>query len=185
MAKTKQVETVYSRFFRGETQAIAEIAQTYRLGLTLFINGYVRDMETAEDLASETFATLLIKRPKIKNQSSFKTYLYSMGKNAALGWLRKNKKRVDLESVLVVNTTNNPEITLIEEEQRKMIYSALLQIKEEYRSVLFLRYYEDLKIEEIVFIIKKNKKQVYNLLQRAKSALKEILEKEGVVNEID
>ena len=108
-----------------------------------------------------------------------------MGKNAALGWLRKNKKRVDLESVLVVNTTNNPEITLIKEEQRKMIYSALLQIKEEYRSVLFLRYYEDLKIEEIVFIIKKNKKQVYNLLQRAKSALKEILEKESVVNEID
>ena len=49
----------------------------------------------------------------------------------------------------------------------------------QYSEVLYLAYFELLSIPEIADVTKKSVKQVSNLLYRAKSALKEILEKEG------
>ena len=60
-----------------------------------------------------------------------------------------------------------------------LLKRAIDKIKEEYKEVLILRYFDDLEIEEIAKITKKNTKQVYNLLSRGKLALKETLLKEG------
>ena len=183
--QNKTTQSLYKRFFRGERNAVAELANEYRNGLILFINGYVRDFDTAEDLASDTFANLLVKRPKIKDASRFKTYLFAMAKNAALSFLRKNKRDKTNEKEKEKPFLDDPEHILIREEQRKAVFCALESLTEDYRNVLFLRFYEDLSVDDISKVMKKGKKQVYNLLQRAKETLKNILEKEGIAYEID
>ena len=57
---------------------------------------------------------------------------------------------------------------------------ALLRLKAEYREVIILRYFDDLSPERIAQITKRKTKQVYNLLARGKTALKEELKTEGV-----
>jgi len=47
------------------------------------------------------------------------------------------------------------------------------------REVIHLIYFENLSYEEAAKVMKKNKKQIDNLLYRAKSALRTILGKEG------
>ena len=183
--KNKTTELLYKRFFRGEKEAIAELASEHRNGLVLFINGYVRDLDTAEDIASDTFANLLVKRPKIKDESRFKTYLFSMAKNAALSFLRKNKRAKISEREKQNPFLDDPEHLLIREEQRKAVLCAIGQLTEDYRNVLFLRFYEELSVDGISKVMKKSRKQVYNLLQRAKETLKNILTEEGVAYEID
>ena len=183
--KNKTTELLYKRFFRGEKEAIAELASEHRNGLVLFINGYVRDLDTAEDIASDTFANLLVKRPKIKDESRFKTYLFSMAKNAALSFLRKNKRAKISEREKTKPFLDDPEHLLIREEQRKAVLCAIGQLTEDYRNVLFLRFYEELSVDGISKVMKKSRKQVYNLLQRAKETLKNILTEEGVAYEID
>ncbi|MBQ8308524.1 MAG: RNA polymerase sigma factor [Clostridia bacterium] len=181
----KTTESLYHRFFRGDREAVAELVNEHRVGLILFINGYVRRTDVAEDLASDAFAALLVKRPKIKDAARFKTYLFSIAKNGALTWLRKNKRLTELDENAIAPAVDDPELELIREEEKRVVFRAIEKLTEEYRSVLILRYYEELSAEHIAKIMKKNKKQVYNLLQRAKSAMKNILEEEGLVYETD
>ena len=50
----------------------------------------------AEELMEETFFLLMTKKPKFKGKSSFKTWLYAIGRNVAVDSLRRNKKLSDL-----------------------------------------------------------------------------------------
>ena len=49
-----------------------------------------------------------------------------------------------------------------------------------YKEVLYLSYFDGFPVNEICRVLKKNAKQVYNLLARAWAALRRILEKEGL-----
>jgi DNA-directed RNA polymerase specialized sigma24 family protein len=49
--------------------------------------------------------------------------------------------------------------------------------------VLLLHYIERFSVQQICTILGKSSKQIYNLLARAKTALKEILIKEGISHE--
>ena len=84
--------SLYARFLKGEESAVREVISTYRAGLLLFINGYVKNPVVSEDLASEVFVKILVKKPKLKNENYFKTYIYKAGRNLALTPLKKQKK---------------------------------------------------------------------------------------------
>jgi RNA polymerase sigma-70 factor (ECF subfamily) len=56
----------------------------------------------------------------------------------------------------------------------------LNQLAPQYAEVLCLTYLEENSVDEVCLLLKKSKKQVYNLLARAKTALKPLLEKEGI-----
>ena len=185
MRKENEMKTLYKRFLRGERAAIAEFAEAYRAGLVLFINGFVRDYTVAEDLAGEAFATLIIKKPKLKNEEYLKTYLFTTAKNTALSWLRKHKRELPLVEEIAVAVDSDIEEKLLLSEERKIILRAVDGLVEAYRTVLILRYWDELTPTQIARVLKKSKKQVYNLLQRAKEALKNALQKEGFVYEID
>ena len=63
------------------------------------------------------------------------------------------------------------------------MYNALKKLNPEYRQVLYLMYFEDFKIAQIASVMKKNNKQIENLVYRAKLSLKTELDKEGFVYE--
>lgn len=176
-----KIQTLYKRFLNREKDAIIEITSTYKTSLIIFINSVVHNTEIAEDLASETFATLLIKRPKIKNVIYFKTYLFTIGKNLALTYIKKNQKLTYLTKEQEVFF--DPDEFLIQDERKLIILKCINQLNNEYREILFLRYWEDLSILEIAKITKKSRKQMYNLLARAKDGLKILLYKEGFTYE--
>ncbi|MCR4758699.1 MAG: RNA polymerase subunit sigma-24, partial [Oscillospiraceae bacterium] len=71
----------------------------------------------------------------------------------------------------------------LKEEQRIELHRAMKRLKTEYAQVLYLMYFEDFDTAEIAGIMKKSKKQIGDLLYRAKKALKSELEKEGFVYE--
>lgn len=80
----------YQRFLKGDESGLAEIIHTYKDGLILYLNGYVNDFSTAEELTEETFVKLILKRPHFSRRSAFKTWLYAIGRNTALDHLRRS-----------------------------------------------------------------------------------------------
>ena len=181
----EKIKSLYERFVRGEQEAVVELVAEYRMGLIAFIRGYVKDISIAEELASDVFAELLVKAPKLKDGAAFKTYLFSMAKNRALTYLRKNKRLVSLSGEEKTSKWDDPEWVLLWNDAQRGVLGAIEGLHNDYRDVLFLRYYEDLALEEIAKVMKKNKKQVYNLLERAKKALKKVLKEEGYSYEDD
>mgnify|MGYP003291827899 CR=1 FL=1 len=168
----------YRRFLSGDESALTEIVSQYRPGLQNYINSIVNNFDVAEDLTEDTFVKLLVKKPKDKGEASFKTWLYTIGRNLAIDYLRKNPKGryVPLDEIYDISGEIMGFDSCVEEQSE--ILNALESINGNYKNILILFYFEDFTIEEISKIIKKPKRSTSVLLHRAKKALKNQLEKE-------
>ena len=168
----------YRRFLSGDESALTEIVSQYRPGLQNYINSIVNNFDVAEDLTEDTFVKLLVKKPKDKGEASFKTWLYTIGRNLAIDYLRKNPKGryVPLDEIYDISGEIMGFDSCVEEQSE--IRNALESINPDYKNIIILFYFEDFTIEEISKIIKKPKRSTSVLLHRAKKALKNQLEKE-------
>ena len=177
---------MYIRFLRDDDQdALRVIFEKYRESVTLFLYGIVQNEDDAEELMMDTFAILAsgTARYKEKEGTSFKTWLYAIAKNQARLFLRKNSGRImesdeALENISA-DESYHPDSELLKNERNRMLYKAMNKIDEDYRQVLYLMYFEDLKPEQIIHIIKKSAKQTYNLATRGRAALRTTLERMG------
>ncbi len=172
----------YRRFLDGDDNGIAEIVENYKDGLILYLNGYVRNIFIAEELTEDTFFRLITKKPKYSGKSTFKSWLYAIGRNVAVDYIRHNSKILnvpidDAENYLTEEQTL--EQSYIKEENKIIVNKALYELTPEYRNVLWLVYFENFSNKETGIILKKTERQIKNLLYRARKALKSKLEKEG------
>ena len=174
-------ESSYRRFLAGDNEGLHEIICTYRAGLILYLNSFVQNVHTAEELTEDTFLELMIKHPKFLGKSSFKTWLYAIGRNIMAKYLRSHKKLsvVPLESQEYLADEENIESNYIKNEQKRMMHQALYRLKLDYRQVLYLIYFEGFSNTEAGLIMKKSDRQVRDLLYNAKKALKSELQRSG------
>lgn len=169
-----------------DENGLAEIIKEYKDGLILFINSIVNNIGIADDIAEDTFVLIGTKKPKFKGLCSFKTWIYSIGRNVAIDYLRKHSKYATLyiEDVPeVIDSNSDIESLYFLEERKIIVHKALQQLKKEYRQVLWLMYFEQLSQKEIATIMKKSIHSIETLTYRAKKSLKIQLEKEGFVCE--
>ena len=82
----------YRRFLDGDDKGIAEIVGDYKDGLILYLNCYVNNIFIAEELTEDTFFRLITKRPRYSGKSTFKSWLYAIGRNVAVDFIRHNSK---------------------------------------------------------------------------------------------
>ena len=66
------------------------------------------------------------------------------------------------------------------QERYRALYSAMERLPENQREMIYLVYFEDMKVAAAAKIIRKTSRQASNILSRARKSLKEILEKEGL-----
>ena len=167
----------YRRFLEGDENGLNEIVEMYGDRLLFFINGYVKNISLAEDIMEDTFMELIVHKHFFRGESSFKTYLFKIGRNKALNALKKNKKMVPMETE--IEDVVKLEELMIKNEKNQHVRDAMKKINETYAQVIHLLYFEDMSYEEIGKVLKKSNKQVKNLAYRARNSLKEVLEKEG------
>ncbi len=172
-----QGAALFRRYLDGDERAIDEVFTLYHHPLIMFINRYVRDLTVAEELAADTFAQLIVNPKKYNFSVSLKTYLFLIGKSRALDHLRSQKKRRETE--LPLPTVDSPETLIIYEEEKRELYDALDRLRDDYRTALYLVYFEDLSYKEAAIVMKKSVKSIENLVYRAKIALRETLSESG------
>jgi len=162
---------------------IENIVLLYRENLIYFINRYIDNLDIAEDLAEDCFVELIVHPNRYKGEASVKTYLFTIGRNKAVDYVRKHLKRENLKENFdeyddYTETIEGPLENLVKKEELEKLREGMLKIKEQYREALTLVYLEGLSYDEAAKILKKNKKQTENLVFRGKEALREILKGE-------
>lgn len=172
---------LYRRYLDGDDEAMVELIRVHKDGLILYLNGITCNLSLAEELMEDTFFKLAAKRPRFSGKSSFKTWLYTIGRNAALDCLRKRSRISDtpLEDRYDISDERNIEQDYLREEQKISLHRAMEALSSEYRQVLYLTFFEELSNAEAATVMKKSRRQIENLLYRAKLALRSKLEKEG------
>lgn len=175
----------YRRFLEGEKEAFGEIVDLYRESLIFFLRRYVDHIELAEDLAEDAFAELIIHPSRYGFKSSLKTYLFAVGRNKAIDYLRRKAKWdfCHMDEMAELADLQTLEETVLDNEEKRQLNRALENLPADYRRALHLVFFEDLSYKEAAYVMKKSRKQVENLVYRGKLALREILEKEGFCGE--
>ena len=174
-------DSSYRRFLAGDENAFVEIVDEYRESLIFFLYRYVGDLHAAEDLAEDVFVEVLLHPKRFRFQCALKTWLFTIGHNKAVDFLRKTSRLqvVPLDEAERAAEVSDLEDVLLDSEEKRMLNRALEEISEEYRMALHLVYFEELSHEEAAQVMKKNRKQVENLVYRGKQSLRKILEREG------
>lgn len=172
----------YRRFLNGDERAFAEIMEELFRSLVFFVDRYVQDVHTAEDIAIDVFADLIVHRHRYNFKVTLKTYVFMLGRSRAIDYLRRHKG----VSVVELSETTERfaehrqlEDLVLADERRRMVNAAVAQLPENMRIAVHLVYFEDMTYDEAAKVMKKNRKQVDNLLYRAKKELRHILGEDG------
>ncbi|MBO5199234.1 MAG: RNA polymerase sigma factor [Lachnospiraceae bacterium] len=171
-------ELRYRRFLNGDMESFEQLVIEYKDALIYFISRYVKDMAAAEDLAQDTFVEVLVHKERYNFKTSFKTYLFTIGRNKAVDYIRKYE-RVSLveEYPDMASDEKLLEERIVKEEEKRELYEALGGLKWEYQRVLYLIDLEDLPYAQAAEIMDKSESQIKILIFRARKALRKELEK--------
>lgn len=174
----------YLRYLNGDDEGIADIVREYMDGLIFFINGYVKNIHTAEEITEDVFFKLMIKKPKYSGRCSFKTWLYTIGRNMAMDHIRKRSKHIQTAAQKEIEAEGEQLADrIIRDEDKRALYRALNELPTQYEQVLTLTFLQGFTNEQAGRIMKKSSRQIEMLIYRAKSSLKKQLEKDGFVYE--
>lgn len=177
-------DAAYSRYLAGDPSAGDALILKYNGRLILYLSALTHDATEAEDLAVETFATILLKRPKIR-PGGFQAYLYRSARNRALRFFALRRRRDSFyleESQVGALLTVRPEDEFLRDERRQSVRRCLERIDPKCREALWLTYFEDMSYAEAAAVMGVNAKKVDNLLARGKRLMKTELEKEGITH---
>ena len=177
-------ERLFAQLVAGDRDCLRPLMERYGDAVTLYVNGYVHDVDAAEDLMIDAFSRMLVKRPRLR-EGGFRPYLYKTARNLALRHISVRKRFMSVEDLgTELADGSSFEDTIIEDERARTLYHCMSKIPTDYREALYLVYIEDMSYDEAGAIMHKTRKQVDNLLQRGKKAMRALLGEEGVFDEI-
>ncbi len=145
---------------------LRNVKMVYKICLT-----YLKNVSDAEDETANVFLAYLRKPQVFENREHEKAWFIISAKNRCKNVLKSFWKirRVDIENLPESLTENDEDNALLEE---------LFKLKEKYRIVLYLHYYEGYKTEEIANLLGINPNTVRTRLVKARKDLKHILKEE-------
>lgn len=131
----------------------------YRIALTR-----TDTIENAEDIFQEVFTKFSEKLPKFKDAEHEKAWFIRVTIN-----MSKNMKNTAWNRKVVTLDEN----IKFENQEENDIFSIVCELPENYKTVIYLFYYEGYKVKEISNILKKREGTVKTWLLRARNMLKE------------
>ena len=134
----------------------------YRIALTRCGN-----LENAEDIFQEVFLKFSEKMPKFENDEHEKAWFIRVTIN-----LTKNAKNEKWNKKIIQLDEN----IIFEEKEESDVFSAVCELPQNYKTVIYLSYYEGYKVKEISKLMKTNENTIKTWLFRGREILREKLE---------
>ena len=172
-------EDLYERYIcLSENEALKILLIRHREELSFFIYGIVGNMDDAEEIMLDAYAQAAAKNSTFHKKSSFKTWLFAIGRNLALKAVRKRRfsfVSINEEISEDIGDRQLPENNILTSEKNRLLYEAVNKLPSDYRQAIYLTFFENMSNDEVAAVMKKSKKQVYNLIDRGKKDLKQKL----------
>ena len=176
---------------QGRELAFRELVRRYERPVFSLVFRMVRDRETAEDLAQETFIKVLNHIDRYRPEFKLSSWLFKIANNVAIDHIRKRQlDTVSMDgsphagSAAEVEATSfdvsvHQESALEELESRELgsaIEQAIARLRPEYRSCIMLRHVEGRSYEEIAATLDLPLGTVKTYIHRARHELRRALE---------
>ena len=169
----------------GDHQAFESLVHRYQRQVANLIYVTMGSSDDVDDIAQEVFIRVYRSLPRFKFDASFFSWIYRITMNLCIDEIRKRKIRKVLsldfltEDALEKSRKDKdhvmPSDSLLTDEKRQVIQSALQRLKPEHRDILVLREYKDLGYSEIAETLNISLEAVKSRIFRARSELKNLL----------
>jgi len=175
----------------GRESAFRELVRRYERPVFSLVYRLVRDRDTAEDLAQETFVKVLNNIERYRPEFKFSSWLFKIANNVAIDHLRKRSvdtvsldgsrwatstEEMQATSVRAADTSQSPLEELESRELGGAIERAIGSLRPEYRACILLRHVEDRSYEEIAATLDLPLGTVKTYIHRARHELRKALE---------
>ena len=138
---------------------------------------YTKNQETALDVVQEAITKSLENINKLRNEEYVKTWFYRILINEAINASKSNKYFIEYELATNELYSASHENDLVENID---IYTIIQKLNQKLKTVIILRFFENLKIEEIAYITKTNANTVKSRLYKGMEEIKKEIGRRSV-----
>lgn len=169
---------------KGDADAFGDLYERYADSVFRFIYSQTSDRFDAEDITADVFLRAWNSLHRYEERGfSFSAYLFRIARNVMIDRSRKQKPVSEIpEDELLTGPDQiilEPGRLMAEKLQHNEIVKFLAQLREDYRTVLILRFFNDLTTEETSDVMGRSTGAVRVLQHRALSALRKMLPEQG------
>lgn len=174
---------IISQVLKGDQQAYSILVERYRDYVFTIVLRYVKSREDAEEVAQDIFVKAYRSLADFKGTAKFSTWLYTITTTTCITFLRKKKLEVhSLDNEKVFATADNIDggmsANQIEQKSKvTMVNEAIQLLNPDDAEVLTLFYKGEQTLEEIAQVLGIEPNTVKVRLHRARTRLKEKLQK--------
>ena len=175
-------EALVRRIRNGETDVFAELVDRYKRGIANFIGAGVRSSADVSDLSQETFLRAYAHLGTFNPQlGKFSTWIYQIARNVVRTHLGKSLRKPATQELPEDQTLENalPDLSIdsdpaggiLRKEAERELREALAELPERTRTVLALRYFDNMEYHTIASTLGLSLGNVKTLIHRGKIAL--------------
>lgn len=162
--------------------SISELYKVYHLEVYKFLICFCANQIDAEDLTQEVFIRVLNNLSSYNQQSSIKTWIFSIAKHAAIDHHRKKKFVTFFKEGFFKNIESEakqPDEWVEEQDIKRAVHDAISRLKPHFRAVVILRGINECSIKETSEILQCSESKVKVSYHRALKELRRKLNVEG------
>ncbi len=186
-------ERLITDYLKGDEKSLEILIKRYLKPIYSFVYRHMGNFEEAENITQEVFvrvwrnlkkSPLSLSKGFNPKKGNFKTWIFSIARNASIDWLKKKKtipfSKFDTDdgNILVntlIDSAPSPQELLEKVNIAQILAPAMEKLPPEYRKVLFLRYNDDFTFQEIAKIFGESLNTIKSRHRRALAQLKKFL----------
>jgi len=176
------------RIVEGSEAAFALLVKRYQAKIVNLVNRFIYNRDRAVEIAQEVFLRVFLHRKRYRRSGRFSTWIYTIAVNLAKNELRRKarlKGVTSLDNLLeatgdsgafLADKQPGPDHAAHQHQVEEIVMAAIQRLPEKYREVVLLRDIQQLTYEEIEQVLNIPGGTVRSRINRARSALKRMLE---------
>jgi RNA polymerase sigma-70 factor (ECF subfamily) len=186
---TNKTDQLYiTKVINGDTNAFTYLVDNYKDMVFSLAYKMTKSREAAEEISQDTFIKAFKNLIKFKGDSKFSTWLYRIAYHTSLDRIKKDKKTNNTFQMneITLNQIQSVENILegIERKERaKIMESCLQKLSDDERAIIWMFYYDELSLKEIIEVTNLSEANIKVKLHRARKKLLTIV-KENVEPEL-
>ena len=180
-------ELLAAKALGGDLGAFEELVNRYKKSVFTIVYRIIGQYQQAEDITQEVFLIVYEKLYQFDVGKKFAPWIHRIAVNTTITALRKKKKVVNVmfdETYIQDNVTgsdlDDPQVIFERNELSSFINEVIMELPENYRIIIALRYQMDYSNGEIAEVLGISKENVEVKVHRARKAMRNLYMKKLV-----
>jgi RNA polymerase sigma-70 factor (ECF subfamily) len=163
----------------GDTEAFGVIYERYARVIYRFLSAHLNNIQDAEDILADVFLRVWKVLPKYQDRGTpFLVLLFRIARNRLIDHYRHvgtRKPHVSIDFVSIPDRKSEPAEIMVAKWENAELQRIMQKLREDYRTVLILRFISGLSPEEAAQVMGRSVGAVRVLQHRALASLRELI----------